>query len=174
MLSPMRNVIDRFQTPYQRATAITYSEMVTFYPRIETISDDPPKNCDGRIQGRYGVFFDNPEGLEQGELSHRYREWSVSNLNYFYNVEPRMPKPLTEDGQDTPKYVLTGARRTGGSEEIWVPLSGFRTTYSVTSKLYLCLCIIPGNFTTFVDHQVPPSRGPNEFNDVTSAQPQRR
>ena len=69
----MRNVIDRFQTPYQRATAITYSEIVT-YPRIETISDDPPKNHDGRIQGRYGVFFDNPEGLEQGELSHRYRE----------------------------------------------------------------------------------------------------
>ena len=87
-----------------------------------------------------------------------------------------MPKPLTEDGQDTPKYVLTGARRTGGSEAIWVPLSVFRTIYSVTSKPYLCLCIIPGNFTTFAD-QVTPSEsvtGPNEFNDVTSAQSQRR
>ena len=63
----------------RRVTVITYSEMITFYPRIETISDDPPKNHDGRIRGRYGVFLDNlAERLEQGESSCWYRVWSVS------------------------------------------------------------------------------------------------
>ena len=88
--------------------------MVTFCPGIETISNNPSENRDGRVRGRYTIFLDDLELLKQGKSTCRYRVWSLPNLDYFYNMEPRMSKQLAENTWDTLKYVL----ERGESEEV--------------------------------------------------------